>query len=100
MATEALVAISADSELTRRFIERRALRPNGVDIAIKFCGICHGDLHMARAFSGQRLPVRSRARNSRDRHGHRPGCEGLCIRRYRRGGMHGRQLPHMPTLPE
>src|SRR5437763_9885590 len=34
-------------------IERRALGPNDVRIDIKFCGICHSDIHFARGEWGE-----------------------------------------------
>src|SRR3954465_9170763 len=34
-------------------IERRAIGPNDVRIDIKFCGICHSDIHFARGEWGE-----------------------------------------------
>ena len=33
------------SSFERGFIERRALKPDDVAIDIKYCGICHSDIH-------------------------------------------------------
>ena len=38
-------ACEAHAELTPMHIERRALRPDDVAIAIDYCGICHSDAH-------------------------------------------------------
>lgn len=41
-------AESAQSGVNPMAIERRDLRANDVDIEIRFCGVCHSDLHTAR----------------------------------------------------
>lgn len=43
--TVAYLAEKADSAPRVRSIERRALRPDDVAIAVTFCGVCHSDLH-------------------------------------------------------
>jgi len=37
-----------DAPIAPMAIERRILRANDVDIAIRYCGVCHSDLHQAR----------------------------------------------------
>ena len=44
----AVGARAADAPLEGLEIERRATGPNDVRIDIKFCGICHSDIHFAR----------------------------------------------------
>lgn len=39
---------AADAPVAPMTIERRALRPEDVDIEIRYCGVCHSDLHQAR----------------------------------------------------
>ena len=41
-------AQSATSPLAPHKIQRRAVGPKDVQIAIEFCGVCHTDLHQAR----------------------------------------------------
>ena len=41
-------ATAADSGIGEFPIERRALRPDDVEIDIRYCGICHTDLHYVR----------------------------------------------------
>jgi len=41
-------AVAADAPIAPLTIDRRALRPEDVDIQIKYCGVCHSDLHTAR----------------------------------------------------
>jgi uncharacterized zinc-type alcohol dehydrogenase-like protein len=48
---------AADSEFQPFSFERRDPNPNDVVIAIRFCGICHSDLHTARGeWGGTRYP--------------------------------------------
>ena len=47
-ATAAWAATAPDAPIAPLTIERRALRPEDVDIAITHCGVCHSDLHTAR----------------------------------------------------
>jgi uncharacterized zinc-type alcohol dehydrogenase-like protein len=49
----AVGATSPPSALGPLQIERRALGPNDVRIDIKFCGICHSDIHFARGEWGE-----------------------------------------------
>jgi len=49
----AYAATSATAPLTKATITRRTVGPNDVRIAIKFAGICHSDIHTARAEWGQ-----------------------------------------------
>jgi alcohol dehydrogenase (NADP+) len=46
--TAAWGAASPDSGIAPFDIERRALRDDDVEIAIRYCGVCHSDLHTAR----------------------------------------------------
>lgn len=46
---KAFSAAAADAPLALDTIERRDLRPVDVKIDIEYCGICHSDLHFARA---------------------------------------------------
>ena len=46
--TAAYAALSAKSPIEPFQIERRAPRPNDVEIEILFCGVCHSDIHQAR----------------------------------------------------
>ena len=54
---DAYGAPSASEPLVPLRIERRELGPNDVLIDIKFCGICHSDIHTAEE-SGGRCPIR------------------------------------------
>lgn len=45
--TRALSVPSAKAPFERTTIERRELRPHDVLIDIKYCGICHSDIHSA-----------------------------------------------------
>ena len=46
--TLAYAAQSATTPMAPWEFERRALRPDDVDIEILYCGVCHTDIHMAR----------------------------------------------------
>ena len=46
--TAAWGATSSDSNVAPMPIERRELRADDVDIEIRYCGVCHSDLHQAR----------------------------------------------------
>ena len=48
MTTLAYAAAAPDAPMAPWSFERRALRDNDVAIDIKFCGVCHSDLHQAR----------------------------------------------------
>lgn len=48
MTTPALVADHAGAPFVARTVERRALRPDDVSIAISHAGICHSDIHQVR----------------------------------------------------
>jgi uncharacterized zinc-type alcohol dehydrogenase-like protein len=55
--TTAWAVSDATSQLAPITIERRAVGPSDVRIAIEFCGICHSDLHTARNdWRGTRYP--------------------------------------------
>ena len=57
-STSAWGAISAQSGVAPLTIERRALRPEDVDIAIHYCGVCHSDLHQVKNdWGGTRYPL-------------------------------------------
>jgi alcohol dehydrogenase (NADP+) len=47
-ATKAYGAQSATTPIVPLTIERRAPKPHDVQIEIKYCGVCHSDLHTAR----------------------------------------------------
>lgn len=47
-STHALSAPSAGASFEATTIERRAKRPDDVEIDISYCGICHSDVHQAR----------------------------------------------------
>ncbi len=47
-ATKAYGAQSATSPIAPLTIDRRAPKPHDVQIEIKYCGVCHSDLHTAR----------------------------------------------------
>jgi alcohol dehydrogenase (NADP+) len=47
-STPALSTASAGAPFDQTTIERRALRADDVQIEIKYCGICHSDVHQAR----------------------------------------------------
>ncbi|RKP55819.1 NAD(P)-dependent alcohol dehydrogenase [Pararobbsia silviterrae] len=49
MQTQAYAAQTAKTPLAPFTIERRAVGPNDVEIDILYCGVCHSDLHTARA---------------------------------------------------
>jgi uncharacterized zinc-type alcohol dehydrogenase-like protein len=49
----ALGATAPDAPLGALEIQRRAVGPNDVRIDIRFCGICHSDIHFARGEWGQ-----------------------------------------------
>ncbi len=48
MSTPAYAAAEARSPLTPWTIERRAPGPHEVQIEIRYCGVCHSDIHQAR----------------------------------------------------
>ena len=48
-STDALSTPSAGAPFERTTIERRELGPRDVQIDVKFCGICHSDIHQAQA---------------------------------------------------
>src|SRR5690242_760812 len=50
---QAVGAPSATAPLAPLQIERRAVGPDDVRIDIKFCGICHSDIHFARGEWGE-----------------------------------------------
>ncbi|MFA5582580.1 MAG: NAD(P)-dependent alcohol dehydrogenase [Bacteriovoracaceae bacterium] len=55
---KAYAAIDANSPLKFHPIERRDLRENDVEIDIKYCGVCHSDLHIARnEWGGTTYPI-------------------------------------------
>ncbi|HZY76786.1 MAG TPA: NAD(P)-dependent alcohol dehydrogenase [Jatrophihabitantaceae bacterium] len=57
MTTTAWAASDATSPLAPTTIERRAVGPSDVRIAIEFCGICHSDVHTAHNdWRGTRYP--------------------------------------------
>ena len=53
--THGYAAPAPNAPLAPFTFERRALRPNDVGIEIKFCGICHSDIHQARDEWGESI---------------------------------------------
>ena len=53
IATRAFAATAADQPLTPYRFERRDPGPDDVVIDIKYCGVCHSDLHAARGETGR-----------------------------------------------
>ena len=49
IATRAFAATAADKPLTPYSFERRDPGPDDVLIDVKYCGVCHSDLHAARS---------------------------------------------------
>ena len=47
--TQALVINKANAPMVKASIERRAVRPKDVRVAIAYSGICHSDVHQARS---------------------------------------------------
>ena len=51
-------AVSGDSGLVPLTVVRRAPKPDDVEIAIEFCGLCHSDVHATRGeWGGQTYPL-------------------------------------------
>ena len=51
-------AVSGDSGLVPLTLARRAPKPDDVEIAIEFCGLCHSDVHATRGeWGGQAYPL-------------------------------------------
>ncbi|MDT0167575.1 NAD(P)-dependent alcohol dehydrogenase [Pseudarthrobacter sp. BRE9] len=51
-------ALSGDSGLVPLTVARRAPKPDDVEIAIEFCGLCHSDVHATRGeWGGQAYPL-------------------------------------------
>ena len=48
LPSRAYAAQTSTSELTPWNLERRALRPHDVLIEIRYCGVCHTDIHLVR----------------------------------------------------
>ncbi len=46
---QAIASLDTSGVLKKIEIERRSVLENDVDIDIKFCGVCHSDLHQIRA---------------------------------------------------
>ncbi|HYC69526.1 NAD(P)-dependent alcohol dehydrogenase [Brevundimonas sp.] len=58
IATRAFAATAADAPLSPYRFERRDPGPDDVAIEIRFCGVCHSDLHVARNdLGGSRYPI-------------------------------------------
>jgi uncharacterized zinc-type alcohol dehydrogenase-like protein len=53
--TPAYAALGAKQPLTPHTIERRDVGPRDVAIDIKFCGVCHSDLHQVNADWGDKI---------------------------------------------
>ena len=64
LSTKAFAAKSATEALEPFTIERREPQENDVLLDIKFCGICHSDLHQARnEWEEQHISDGARSRN-------------------------------------
>ena len=58
IATRAFAATAADAPLSPYSFDRRDPGPNDVAIEIKYCGVCHSDLHVAKNdLGGTRYPI-------------------------------------------
>ncbi|MBF0664552.1 MAG: NAD(P)-dependent alcohol dehydrogenase [Brevundimonas sp.] len=58
MATRAFAATAADAPLSPYRFDRRDPGPDDVAIEIKYCGVCHSDLHVAKNdLGGTRYPI-------------------------------------------
>ncbi|HEY0599015.1 NAD(P)-dependent alcohol dehydrogenase [Brevundimonas sp.] len=58
IATRAFAATAADAPLSPYRFDRRDPGPDDVAIEIKFCGVCHSDLHVAKNdLGGTRYPI-------------------------------------------
>lgn len=57
MRTTALLAPAVGAPLEPTTIERRALRPDDVDVRVTYCGVCHSDLHALHASGDDAFPV-------------------------------------------
>jgi uncharacterized zinc-type alcohol dehydrogenase-like protein len=58
IATRAFAATAADAPLSPYSFDRRDPGPDDVAIEIKYCGVCHSDLHMAKNDLGStRYPI-------------------------------------------
>ena len=58
IATRAFAATAADAPLSPYRFDRRDPGPEDVAIEIKFCGVCHSDLHVAKNdLGGTRYPI-------------------------------------------
>ena len=55
IASNAYAALTAGAALEPLTVERRDLRPNDVLIDIKYCGVCHTDVHQVREEWGTAL---------------------------------------------
>lgn len=53
--TKAYATLSADKPLAPFQLVRRALRPRDILVEIKFCGVCHSDIHQSRGEWGNSL---------------------------------------------
>ena len=58
IATRAFAATAADQPLTPYSFDRRDPGPDDVAIEIKYCGVCHSDLHVVHNdLGGTRYPI-------------------------------------------
>lgn len=57
IATRAFAATAADKPLTPYSFDRRDPGPDDVLIDIKYCGVCHSDLHAARSGGRSTYPL-------------------------------------------
>src|ERR1700694_3952260 len=58
LTTKGSAAAAVGAPLAPYTFERREVRPNDVVIDIKFCGICHSDIHQVRdEWGGSQFPM-------------------------------------------
>jgi len=58
IATRAFAATASDQPLSPYSFERRDPGPDDVAIEIKYCGVCHSDLHVVKNdLGGTRYPI-------------------------------------------
>src|SRR3954470_13640268 len=96
----AVGAPAPDAPLAALEVQRRAIGPRDVRTDIKFCGICHSDIHFARGEWGE-IPYPAVPGHEMARHRRRGGLGGDAFRtgRPRRCGLHGQLVPRVRELP-
>ena len=99
---KAYAATSATSKMSPLTIQRRAPRPQDVQIDILYCGVCHSDLHTVRDEWKAVMPTVYPCVPGHEIVGRvvKTGQRGEEIqrRRHRRGWLHGRFRSHVREL--